>query len=63
MACMEHWCPDCDFAEFNNQSRTPEVCPVCGSRLRHFCDEAPEPDRDYDDIEDDVEEDEDYDDD
>lgn len=39
MACMEHYCPNCGWATFNNESRTPDVCPKCGEDLRHIFDE------------------------
>jgi len=39
MACMEHTCPNCGFAEFNNNPREPSHCPSCGAELRHHWDE------------------------
>lgn len=41
MACMEHSCsnPKCNFVTFNNDSRRPWSCPLCGSDLSHFFDE------------------------
>ena len=29
MACMEHWCRDCDHTEFNNNPGLAK-CPKCG---------------------------------
>ena len=39
MACMEHYCPNCDWTDFNNKPRSPAYCPVCGEALDHIWDE------------------------
>jgi predicted nucleic acid-binding Zn-ribbon protein len=39
MSCMEHHC-SCGFAAFNNEARTPSICPKCGNdSLLHLWDE------------------------
>ena len=38
----KHYCPKCDWATFNNKSRSPGVCPKCGNTLEHEFDEPKE---------------------
>ena len=51
MACMEHWCPKCDFITFNN-SGGPFECPNCGAKLHHDFDEKYDhyPERDFEEF-------------
>ena len=30
MSCLEHRCMDCGYIAFNNNPRSPLVCPQCG---------------------------------
>lgn len=39
VACMTHSCLSCDYADFNNDARSPSVCPKCGSDMHHEFDE------------------------
>ena len=39
MACMEHYCHNCNWVHFDNTSG-PVDCPICGGDLIHSWDEA-----------------------
>lgn len=48
MACMEHWCIECNYTEFNN-SHGPLSCPKCGGEMRHTFDEPSDESYGYED--------------
>ena len=39
MSCMEHTCTKCGWMEFNNNPRSPSICPKCGDSMFHQWDE------------------------
>lgn len=40
MACMEHWCNECDWFTADNKSPVEwSRCPECAGRVMHHCDE------------------------
>lgn len=41
-ACLEHHCPACDWIAIDNKIG-PKICPKCGGKVYHLCDETPEP--------------------
>lgn len=46
MSCMEHFCVNCGHAEFNNNARSPSMCPKCGGQMNHTWDEQIDYERD-----------------
>lgn len=48
MACIEHYCLQCGWAEFTNTGKRPLLCPQCGSEdvLRQFDEQGEHEDRD-----------------